>query len=120
MISSNYNSTIIIMCMKLYRPISVADFNPEGYHCPIPDPYDPFHSSLGMYTESGELLRYLLHYCNYFYPVTLNDGNSKTSPSVTVPLQKVAVDRVNYWIKSRFIFVLVSDYYILFTSGIVR
>ena len=55
----------------------------------------------------GEVLRHLLHYTNYFYPVTLDDHVSKKTKSsplsspIIHPMQRVAIDRVDYWIKTR-------------------
>ena len=59
------------------------------------------------FITGGQAVRHLLHYTNYFYPVTLDDHVSKKTTSSPLssplihPMQRVAINRVNYWIKTR-------------------
>ncbi len=81
-----------------------------GCHAPLPNlSFRSKHSNCHGQMDSY-LLRPLLHYTNYFYPLmidgnigrgTVSDETSKTS--LTGP-QKVAVGRVNHWITSRYMY----------------
>uniref|UniRef100_A0A1X7UZZ4 Uncharacterized protein n=1 Tax=Amphimedon queenslandica TaxID=400682 RepID=A0A1X7UZZ4_AMPQE len=94
-----------------FRPISANEFTTEGYHCPLPyqsreiDNYQT-HSH---YCTEGGLLGVLFHYANYFYPVALNEDiskrcslSTKSSDTALEQIQRVAIERVNYWIKIRY------------------
>ena len=98
----------IIQCSLLFRPVAVEDLRLEnGPHNLVPGPYLRQTVYANQFLTEGEPLRHLLHYTNYFYPVTLDDHVSKKTTSSPLssplihPMQRVAIDRVNYWIKTR-------------------
>ena len=103
-----YIYVIIIQCSLLFRPVAVEDLILENStHDLVPGPYLRRKVYADEFLTRGEALRHLLHYTNYFYPVTLDDHVSKKTKSsplsspVIHPMQRVAIDRVNYWIKTR-------------------
>ena len=99
---------IYVIIILLFRPVAVEDLSLErSPHDLVPGPYLRRTIFADEFMTRGEAIRHLLHYTNYFYPVTLDDHVSKKTKSsplsspIIHPMQRVAIDRVNYWIKTR-------------------
>ena len=95
-------------CYPIIRPVAVDDLRLENSpHDLVPGPYLRRTIFVHEFIIGGEALRHLLHYSNYLYPVTLNDHVSKKTKSgplsstVIHPMQRSAIDKVNYWITKR-------------------
>ena len=102
---------IVVTCVLFHcRPISANDFSFEGYHCPLPwIRHESNFLTYDYYLDDGGLFSFLLYYANYFYPVNLNDHISRrssvssgSSDAALEQVQRVAIDRVNNWIKTRY------------------
>lgn len=101
---SRYTVHNIDQLLHSFRPVGVVDFATDGLHCPLPSPLDIKSCHFDDYLKDGNLLPYILYYINYFYPATLDDRSTSKvppSPSLIQPMQRIAIDRINYWIKSR-------------------
>ena len=87
-------------------PVNRNDIGyPCGCHAPLPN---LSVRSKHFLNSDRFLLRPLLHYVNYFYPVMVDPNIGRGAVSeltgktgLTVP-QKVAIGRVNNWIKTRY------------------
>ena len=98
------------MILFYCRPISANHFTTNGYHCPLPYQSKEFNNyqTHNYYCTEGGLLGILFHYANYFYPVALNEHvskryslSTKSSDAALEQIQRVAIERVHHWIKTR-------------------
>ena len=92
-----------------FSPIRRSDINHgQGYHACLPNVL--YRTRRGMAEQDCYLLRPLLHYTNYFYPLMVDskiEGNvrigesSQTGQNSLTVARTIAIGRVNHWINTR-------------------
>ena len=90
-----------------FMPVTLDEITSDGYHVPLPRPFFKNCHTHSNYYKEHSFFRYILHYTNYMYPLTVDSHVGKKSKStgeshVSVA-QRFTVGRVNYWINTRFV-----------------